>query len=173
MSHRRNWDSPNPFAASECALPPGPKGVGAHPPAHKGVGEFQFRRWRKSLALCLLCGYNLSHISKLCAEEVHISQRPPWFQTSYLNDLNCNSMSNINASVCVFTIGITDMQMRERNMQKSANMQIIQSFCANGLTGPCKYCFNTELRGMTICTCFFASLMYLENQKTETKPLHL
>jgi hypothetical protein len=55
MSPRRNWDSPNPFAASECALPPGPKGGGAHPPAPKGVGEFQFRRWRKSLALCLLC----------------------------------------------------------------------------------------------------------------------
>jgi hypothetical protein len=56
MSPRRNWDSPNPFAASECALPPWPKGGGAHPPAPKGVGEFQFRRWRKSLALCLLCG---------------------------------------------------------------------------------------------------------------------
>jgi hypothetical protein len=25
----------------------------------KGVGEFQFRRWRKSLALCLLCAFNL------------------------------------------------------------------------------------------------------------------
>jgi hypothetical protein len=55
MSPRRNWDSPNPFAAGECALPPGPKGGGAHPPVPKGVGEFQFRRWRKSLALCLLC----------------------------------------------------------------------------------------------------------------------
>jgi hypothetical protein len=55
MSPRRNWDSPNPFAASECALPPGPKVGGAHPPAPTGVGEFQFRRWRKSLALCLLC----------------------------------------------------------------------------------------------------------------------
>jgi hypothetical protein len=38
MSPRRNWDSPNPFAAGECALPPGPKGGGAHPPAPKGVG---------------------------------------------------------------------------------------------------------------------------------------
>jgi hypothetical protein len=56
MSPRRNWDSPNPLAASECALPPGPKGGGVHPPAPKGVGEFQFRRWRKSLALCLLYG---------------------------------------------------------------------------------------------------------------------
>jgi hypothetical protein len=56
MSPRRNWGSPNPLAASECALPPGPKGGGgAHPPAPKGVGEFQFRRWLKILALCLLC----------------------------------------------------------------------------------------------------------------------
>ncbi len=65
MSPRRNWDSPNPFAASECALPPGPKGGGAHPPAPKGVWEFQFRRWRKSLALCLLCGVTLLYLSRL------------------------------------------------------------------------------------------------------------
>jgi hypothetical protein len=56
MSPSRNWDSPTPLTASECALPPGPKGGGAYSPAAKGVGEFQFRRWRKSLALCLLCG---------------------------------------------------------------------------------------------------------------------
>jgi hypothetical protein len=29
MSHRRNWDSPNPSPASECALPPRPKGWGS------------------------------------------------------------------------------------------------------------------------------------------------
>jgi hypothetical protein len=57
------------------------------------------------------------------------------------------------------------MQMRMRNMQKSANMQKIQTFCASGLTGPCKYCFNTELRGMNNLYLLFASLMYLENQK--------
>ncbi len=28
MSPRWNWDSPTPLAASECALPPGPKGGG-------------------------------------------------------------------------------------------------------------------------------------------------
>jgi hypothetical protein len=28
MSPRRNWDTPNPCPASECALPPGPKGEG-------------------------------------------------------------------------------------------------------------------------------------------------
>jgi hypothetical protein len=57
MSPRWNWDSPTPLAASECALPPGPKGVGgAHSPAAKGVGESQFQRLEKRLALCLLCG---------------------------------------------------------------------------------------------------------------------
>jgi hypothetical protein len=45
MSPRWNWDSSTPLAASECALPPGPKGGGrAHSPAAKGVGESQFQR---------------------------------------------------------------------------------------------------------------------------------
>ncbi len=56
MSPRWNWDSPTPLAASECALPPGPKGGGAHSPAAKGVGESQFHRLEKRLALYLLCG---------------------------------------------------------------------------------------------------------------------
>ncbi len=59
MSPRWNWDSPwspTPLAACECALPPGPKGGGAHSPAAKGVGESQFQRLEKRLALCLLCG---------------------------------------------------------------------------------------------------------------------
>ncbi len=56
MSPRLNWDSPTPLAASNCALPPGPKGGGAHSPAAKGVGESQFQRLEKRLALCLLCG---------------------------------------------------------------------------------------------------------------------
>ncbi len=30
MSSRRNWDSPNPSLASECAPPPVTKGEGAH-----------------------------------------------------------------------------------------------------------------------------------------------
>jgi hypothetical protein len=55
MSPRWNLDSPTPLAASECALPPGPKGGGAHSPAAKGVGESQFQRLEKRLALCLLC----------------------------------------------------------------------------------------------------------------------
>jgi hypothetical protein len=43
MSARRNWDSPTPSPASECA-PPDPKVGGAHSPAHEGMGESQFRR---------------------------------------------------------------------------------------------------------------------------------
>jgi hypothetical protein len=56
MSLGWNWDSPTPLAASECALPPVPKGGGANSPAAKGVGESQFQRLEKRLALCLLCG---------------------------------------------------------------------------------------------------------------------
>ncbi len=55
MSLHWNWDSPTPLAASECALPPGPKSGGTHSPAAKGVGESQFQRLEKRLALCLLC----------------------------------------------------------------------------------------------------------------------
>jgi hypothetical protein len=62
MSPRWNWDSPTPLAASECALPPGPKGGGAHSPAAKGVGESQFQRLEKRLALCLLCGNAASKV---------------------------------------------------------------------------------------------------------------
>jgi hypothetical protein len=52
MSPSRNWDSPNPFPASECALPADQRvGPGAHSPvAAKGVGEFQFRRLEKKLS---------------------------------------------------------------------------------------------------------------------------
>ncbi len=43
FSSRRNWDSPKPSPAGECALPPGPKGGGGTlSPAAKGVGESQF-----------------------------------------------------------------------------------------------------------------------------------
>jgi hypothetical protein len=63
ISPRWNWDSPTPLAARECALPPGPKGGGAHSPAAKGVGESQFQRLEKRLALCLLCvQYSLYNI---------------------------------------------------------------------------------------------------------------
>jgi hypothetical protein len=128
MSPRRNWDSPNPFAASECALPspPDQRVGGAHPPAPKGVGEFQFRRWRKSLALCLLCGAVHSHVSArpwlphrssvisgelqavgnsicLCLTEVLLwpPRRPPWTVDSLLtlHDLYPIDVSNLNFNI--------------------------------------------------------------------------
>jgi len=45
MSPRRNWDSPTPRQR-----------VCPSPPAGEGLGESQFRRLEKNLALCLLCG---------------------------------------------------------------------------------------------------------------------
>jgi hypothetical protein len=53
MSPRRNWDSPTPYLARECA--PGTKGWEEFSPAGEGMGESQCRRLEKSLALCLLC----------------------------------------------------------------------------------------------------------------------
>jgi hypothetical protein len=70
MSPRWNWDSPTPLAASECALPPVPKGGGAHSPAAKGVGESQFQRLEKRLALCLLCGVHTPAIPLKCEEQI-------------------------------------------------------------------------------------------------------
>ncbi len=48
---------PHPFSRRRVCPPPppGPKGRGAHSPAAKGVGESQFQRLEKRLALCLLC----------------------------------------------------------------------------------------------------------------------
>ncbi len=57
-SSELDWDPPNPSLASECALPPEPGGEGgAHSPADEVLGESQFRRLEKSLALCLLYGW--------------------------------------------------------------------------------------------------------------------
>ncbi len=45
ISSRRNWDSPNPSAAGECAPPPPPVlGGGIHSLAREGLGESQCRR---------------------------------------------------------------------------------------------------------------------------------
>jgi hypothetical protein len=47
---------PPPSLASECPHSPEPKGGGGgHSPAGEGLGESQFRRLEKCLALCLLC----------------------------------------------------------------------------------------------------------------------
>ncbi len=56
MPPHRNWDSPNPSPANECALPPRTKGWGgtvpphAHSPAAKRVGKSQYRRLEKKLS---------------------------------------------------------------------------------------------------------------------------
>ncbi len=48
MFPRRNWDSPTPSLASECAPPPRNQSVGgAHSPAGEGLGESQFRQQEK------------------------------------------------------------------------------------------------------------------------------
>jgi hypothetical protein len=45
----------HPHSRQRDAPPPRTKGRGAHSPAGEGLGESQFRRLEKSLALCLLC----------------------------------------------------------------------------------------------------------------------
>ncbi len=55
MSPRRNWDSPQPLSRQRVFPSPQNQGGGAHSPAGEGLGESQFRRLEKSLALCLLC----------------------------------------------------------------------------------------------------------------------
>jgi hypothetical protein len=58
MSPRGNWDSPTPSLASECAPPPRTKG-GRHTRLRvRGWGSSNSDDWRKSLALCLLWGFN-------------------------------------------------------------------------------------------------------------------
>jgi hypothetical protein len=49
MTPRRNWDSPTPSLASECAPPPRTKG-GAHSRAGERLGESQFQRLAKKLS---------------------------------------------------------------------------------------------------------------------------
>jgi hypothetical protein len=44
-----------PPTLSPESVPPGTKGGGSLSPAGEGLGESQFRRMEKSLALCLLC----------------------------------------------------------------------------------------------------------------------
>ena len=54
MSPRRNWDSPTPPLAARVPLPRIKGGV--QYPAGEGWGSPNSDDWRKSLALCLLCG---------------------------------------------------------------------------------------------------------------------
>jgi hypothetical protein len=56
MSPRRNWDSPDPSLASEFAPPPR-SGRGGHTRLRvRGWGSPKSDDWRKTFALCLLCG---------------------------------------------------------------------------------------------------------------------
>jgi hypothetical protein len=60
-SNRRNWDSPNPSPAGECAPPPPVLGGGEHSLAREGLGESQFRRGDRhcgSLYVFVLCAAN-------------------------------------------------------------------------------------------------------------------
>jgi hypothetical protein len=55
MSPRQNWDSSTPsLSPASVPLPPVQRGGGTLS-AGEGLGESQFRRLEKSLALCLLC----------------------------------------------------------------------------------------------------------------------
>ncbi len=61
MSPRRNWNSPNPSLACERAHCPSPRNQRGRGGGHtrlrvRGLGSPNFDDWRKSLAICLLCG---------------------------------------------------------------------------------------------------------------------
>ncbi len=59
---RRNWDSPTPLAAGECASPPfGPGGRRARSLAGEGVEESQFRREDMKL-WCSVYKYSIGKI---------------------------------------------------------------------------------------------------------------
>ncbi len=53
---RRNWDSPNPFLASECSPPPRNRGRGHTSQGVGGWGESQFRRGAYTVVL-FICTY--------------------------------------------------------------------------------------------------------------------
>ncbi len=53
---RRNWDSPNPFLASECSPPPRNRGRGHTSLRVGGWGESQFRRGTYT-AVLFICTY--------------------------------------------------------------------------------------------------------------------
>ncbi len=84
FSSRRNWDSPNPSPAGECApLALVPEG-GAHSLARVRLGESQFRRLEKSLALCLLCGCDIYRKTDIHCRTLFICVLYLWSQLQYL-----------------------------------------------------------------------------------------
>ncbi len=69
FSSRRDWDSPNPSSAGECAPPPPVPGGGAHSLAREGMGESQFRLGDihcGTLYISVLCGLNISKDCVVC-----------------------------------------------------------------------------------------------------------
>jgi hypothetical protein len=56
MFRRQNWDSPNPSLSSERAPPPRNGGREHTRLRVRGWWSLNSDDWRKSLALCLLCG---------------------------------------------------------------------------------------------------------------------
>ncbi len=53
---------PPPLSSASVPLPPEPKGGGGHTCVRvRGWGSPNSNDWRKSLALCLLCGYALNY----------------------------------------------------------------------------------------------------------------
>jgi hypothetical protein len=60
---------------SECA--PLPRtGGGAHSPAGEGWGSPNYDDWRKSLALCLLCGFRTGRYAELHCRKTSRDQQP-------------------------------------------------------------------------------------------------
>jgi hypothetical protein len=69
MSPRRNWDSPNPSLASQCATPPrNGGGGGPHSRVGAGWGVFQFQRLEKRLSTLpttvggIICDHRLGRV---------------------------------------------------------------------------------------------------------------
>ncbi len=69
MSPRRNWDSPIPSLVCECAPSPRTKGWGGHTRQWaRGWGSPNSDDWRKSLALCQLCGAGVQSPSQVAQQ---------------------------------------------------------------------------------------------------------
>jgi hypothetical protein len=64
-SFRRNWVSPNPSLASECAPLPRTWGGGHTCLRVRGLGSPNSDDWRKSFELCLLCGPDVEMEAKV------------------------------------------------------------------------------------------------------------
>ncbi len=87
---RRNWDSPNPFLASECSPPPRNMGEGAHQPAGGGLAEVPIPTRGihcGTLYMQVLCGkFRLLKIHTFalqCAQQT-FGQKIPIFSSTYM-----------------------------------------------------------------------------------------